>query len=390
MTSRPAFSYPVPHSTFIPLSYESVTTSGRILKRKRTKSLATNPDGDDGDEPDDDGTEPQHDENEDATAAAASHALQIPSLTRTPADETVEYALDFDPIYGEKRKALGRTLEHRIRNAGYADDITEALPPVQPVSLQAKHMDHVNTILHICLLRRDWKRAKRAFKLLLMSDTERDTNNLRLKRIWKLGVEILSWEVDHSAAEESTSSGGGGGASDRVVKRDYTKVFEYINRLVIMYPHYRHYTVGKGVNATTIMPILLHFEVVALQERLAAALDKGPNSVGDVAGVLTGITATTDRLKTLQETPPWIDMLELWKLRGQLHNWAADLSSSLLKDEKEYVRHRVLAHRVAGKMKERGLAGWEEFTLGDQASVSDDDDEEISAWDLTQDKKWAG
>ncbi|KAJ6262343.1 hypothetical protein Dda_3150 [Drechslerella dactyloides] len=392
MTSRPAFSYPVPHSTFIPLSYESVTTSGRTLKRKRTKSLATNPDGgdnDDADGPDDDSGQLQHDEDEDAThlrgvgpaatpwTPTASRALQVPTLTRTPADETAEYALDFDSIYGEKRKVLGRTLEHRIRNAGYADDITEALPPTQPVSLQAKHIDHVNTILHVCLLRRDWERAKRAFRLLLLSDPERDTKNLRLKRIWKLGVEILSWEVDHSVTEGDASSG-----SSDFVKRDYTKVFEYINRLIIMYPHYRHYTVGKGVNATTMMPILLHFEVLTLQERLMAALIKGPDSLGEIAGVVSGIVAATDRLKTLQETPPWIDMADLWRLRGQLHIWAADLSSSLLLDDNGYMRHRISAHRVAQKMKERGIIGWEEFLFGDQETMSDGD--ELPAWDLMQ------
>ncbi|KAF3919314.1 hypothetical protein ABW21_db0201486 [Orbilia brochopaga] len=396
MTSRPPFSYPVPHSTFIPLSYESTTASSNALKRKRSKSLATNPDGDDGDEPDSDG-DGQHDENADAThlrgpGERISHALQIPSLTRTPADETVEYALEFDSAFGEKRKTLARNLDHRIRNAGYADDITEALPPVQPITLQAKHMDHVNTILHLCLLRRDWRRAKRAFKLLLMSDPERDTKNLRLRRIWKLGVEILSWEVDHdqsAAARESTSSSGSS-ANDSVVKRDYTKVFEYINRLVIMYPHYRHYTIGKGVNATTIMPILLHFEVLDLQERLTAALAKGPDSVADVLGVITGIIAATDRLKGLQESPPWIDMAELWRLRGQLHIWAADLSASLLNDDKGYLRHRMLAHRVAWKMKERGLPGWEELTFGDQAIESDDEDGvSAHAWNPAKEQEWS-
>ncbi|EWC46207.1 hypothetical protein DRE_04585 [Drechslerella stenobrocha 248] len=314
-------------------------------------------------------------------ASASGQRVLVPTLSRTPMnrddedddDENEDYETAFDG----RRKTLGRALEHRIRNSGFADDIMEGVAPLQP---KAQHMNHVNTILHVCILRRDWARAKRAFKLLLRSDREQDVTHLRLKNIWKMGVEILSWETKERPA--LTGSPGTRADDCEEAPRDYTKVMEYMGRLVIMYPYYKHYVIGKGVNATTIMPILMHFEVLALQERLSIALANNDNQLAGILAVVSGILAATNRLKVLQETPPWIDMVDLWKLRGQLHIWAADLSARLLNDTKTHVRHRILAHRVARKMRERGLSGWEEFIFGDEEAVLDD---EMFAEGLLQD-----
>ncbi|EPS36929.1 hypothetical protein H072_9543 [Dactylellina haptotyla CBS 200.50] len=394
MTSQAAYFsyYPVPHSTFTPISHEPVSASGLTRKRKRTKSLLTNPEEEEEqEEEEDDG---DHDAAQLRTAATSSGGdglAPLPSLT-TAANEAEEEEGEGDDDDDDdetsadhKRKALARNPEHRIRNAGYARDLLDALPPLQPSSLQAKHMNHVNTILHICLLRRDWKRAKRAFKLLLLSDSETDIRNLRLKRIWKIGVEVLSWdgvandskntlrraEEDEEKEEEEVEA-----ATEKArPRRDYTKAVEYMNRLIIMYPHYKHYVVGKGVNATTILPIMMHFEVLALQDKLSTALKTGEETV--VTEVISGITAVTDRLRTLQETPPWIDMVELWKLRGQLHIWAADLNLTLLNDEGAHLKCRITGHKVAQKMKERGVDGWQEFVF-DYHDDNDDDRNEFT------------
>ncbi|KAK6528916.1 hypothetical protein TWF694_004145 [Orbilia ellipsospora] len=398
MTSQPAFTYPIAHSTFIPVSYQSVTTSGQIRKRKRTKSLGTEPGQDDGDDNGDGDNADQasdreeardvaQDENRNASqrqqsstssggglrslASQAQTATAAPwapvnALTVASADDKSNDENNTSDDQSEEKSKPGRgNIEHRIRNAGYGADITDALPPIQPSSLQAKHMSHLNTILHLCLLRRDWKRAKRAFKLLLLSDSQTDVRNLRLKGIWKLGVEILSWEEEEITAPDNRE--------DSSPKRDYTKAVEYMNRLVIMYPHYKHYVIGKGVNATTILPILMHFEIFALHEKLSTALTSGEATV--VIEVIAGITAVTDRLKSLQETPPWVDMGELWKLRGQLYTWAADLSLRLLNDEGTHIKYKILGHKLALKMKERRISGWKEFAFEYDGEIIDEDDD---------------
>ncbi|KAK6350895.1 hypothetical protein TWF718_004078 [Orbilia javanica] len=383
MTSKPVFSYPVPHSTFIPLSYESVTASGQTRKRKRTKSLATNASDNLGE-----GEEEEHEQEQEQKQGKAK-GVQGPALgggndaglrgLATPRDHAPTAATliasldnfddemlddddddvdDDDDIIDGKRNRLASNLEHRIRNAGYADDILERLPPVQPTSLQAKHLSNINTLLHLCIIRRDWERAKRAFRLLLLSDSETDVKNLRLKTIWKLGVEILSWEHQHLVDSENQRDTDGPGDTS-ASKRSYAKAVEYMNRLIIMYPHYKHYVVGRGVNATTILPVLMHFEILALHEKLSTALKSGELDV--ILEVISGINAVTERLKTLQETPPWVDMESLWRLRGQLYFWAADLSLMLLNDEEGHVKYRIAGHKLSLKMKERGLSGWEEF-----------------------------
>ncbi|KAK6534530.1 hypothetical protein TWF281_005844 [Arthrobotrys megalospora] len=393
MTSKPVFSYPVPHSTFIPISYESVTASGQTRKRKRTKSLATNAS---------DNIEEEEEQEKEKEAVlqdgddvglrnlAASQGRTPTTVPWTPTnahaplsaltsgsgdiDEMLDDGddvADDDDNFDGKRKGLTNNLEHRIRNAGYADDIIEALPPTQPTSLQAKHLSNINTLLHLCILRRDWGRAKRAFRLLLLSDSQSDVKSLRLKTIWKLGVEILSWECQQPVDVENRQEMGDlSGVS--AVKGNYSKTMDYMDRLVIMYPHYKHYIVGKGVNATTILPILMHFEILALHEKLSAALKSSEVSV--VLDVISGIGAVTDRLKTLQETPPWVDMGDLWKLRSQLYFWAADLSLTLLNDEAGHIKYRIAGHKLSQKMKERGLPGWEEFLFEHNQVLVDDDD----------------
>ncbi|KAF3924600.1 hypothetical protein AA313_de0200971 [Arthrobotrys entomopaga] len=398
MTSQPAFTYPIAHSTFIPLSYQSVTTSGQTRKRKRTKSLGTEPgqeddDDEDVDRPSDGEDDEKVAENENLNAVqrqstgngndSSSGGLRGPvSQTQTPTAvpwtpviALTPASVDGEPddenntsndetVSEETRKSARGNLEHRIRNAGYDEDITDALPPTQPSSLHAKHMSNLNTILHLCLLRRDWKRAKRAFKLLLLSDSETDVRNLRLKGIWKLGVEILSWEDENATTDDQ---------GDSPPNKDYTKAMEYMNRLVIMYPHYKHYVIGKGVNATTILPILMHFEILALHDKLSTALTTGEATV--VIEVIAGITAVTDRLKSLQETPPWVDMVELWKLRGQLYTWAADLSLTLLNDEKTHIKYKIIGHKLALKMKERRIPEWKEFAFEYDGEIIDDEDD---------------
>ncbi|KAK6361863.1 hypothetical protein TWF730_005575 [Orbilia blumenaviensis] len=380
MTSKPVFSYPVPHSTFIPISYESVTASGQTRKRKRTKSLATNASDyiEEEEERDKEEGEPVPRSGDDvglrSLAASQGHipksAPWDPTNARTPlptltvdssnlSDEMLDDDdFDDDGIIDGKRKGLASNLEHRIRNAGYADDIMERLPPTQPTSLQAKHLSNINTLLHLCILRRDWERARRAFRLLLLSDSETDVKNLRLKTIWKLGVEILSWSyqqpVDAENQQETNNPDG-----ESVAGGDYAKAMEYMGRLFVMYPPYKQYVAGKGANAITILPILMHFEILALHEKLSTALKSGESSV--VLGVISGIDAVTKRLENLQGAPPWVDMGDLWKLRGQLYFWAADLSLMLLNDQAGSIRYRISGHKLSRKMKDRGLAGWEEF-----------------------------
>ncbi|KAK6521379.1 hypothetical protein TWF506_001599 [Arthrobotrys conoides] len=403
MTSKPVFSYPVPHSTFIPLSYESVTASGQTRKRKRTKSLATNA-SENIEEEEEEQQEQDKEEEEgpvpkggnDAslrglatpqdrvptTASWAPTGAHKPSPPLTASlgnsddemlnDDNDDADDDDDDLIDGKRKRLASNLEHRIRNAGYADDIMERLPPMQPTSLQAKHLSNINTLLHLCILRRDWRRAKRAFRLLLLSDSETDVKNLRLKTIWKLGVEILSWDIQRPAdVENQQDTDGPGDASGP--KRNYAKAVEYMDRLVILYPHYKHYVVGKGVNATTILPILMHFEILELHEKLSTALKSGESRV--VLDVISGIEAVIKRLKTLQETPPWVDMGDLWKLRGQLYTWAADLSLMLLNDQEGHIRYKLAGHKLSRKMKERGLPGWKEFSSQNDEVLIDEDSE---------------
>src|SRR4051812_10115136 len=109
MTSKSAFTYPVPHSTFIPISHRSVspnTYNQSSRKRKRAKSSTTNID---------------EEENEDGEGIE----LRTPSPNglagwtsvnphmRGSTTPNVDYG--YESTSEEQRKKLGSNFEQRIR-----------------------------------------------------------------------------------------------------------------------------------------------------------------------------------------------------------------------------------------------------------------------------------
>jgi hypothetical protein len=85
---------------------------------------------------------------------------------------------------------------------------SETLVPLQPKtidpkasrSLATKRLQNLTAILHVSLLRRDIKRAERAFAILLRCEKQ----GVSLRTLWELGLEVAlrSTGVSSGKAEE--------------------------------------------------------------------------------------------------------------------------------------------------------------------------------------------
>jgi len=64
---------------------------------------------------------------------------------------------------------------------------TENPVPKQSKSLSFRRVQNLTAILHLSLLRRDEKRAVRAFSLILRCEK----HGVTLRKLWELGVEVL-------------------------------------------------------------------------------------------------------------------------------------------------------------------------------------------------------
>jgi hypothetical protein len=76
----------------------------------------------------------------------------------------------------------------------------KTLEPKAPRSLSSKRLQNITAILHISLLRRDIKRAERAFAILLRCEK----HGVTLRMLWELGLEITirSTGISKGKAEE--------------------------------------------------------------------------------------------------------------------------------------------------------------------------------------------
>jgi RNA polymerase I specific initiation factor len=88
--------------------------------------------------------------------------------------------------YKKGLKASGTPTDGSVENSVLPKSETYLVPKVSQ-SLITRRIQNLTAILHLSLLRRDIKRAKRAFSILLRC--ERYGINLRM--LWELGLEIL-------------------------------------------------------------------------------------------------------------------------------------------------------------------------------------------------------
>ncbi|KAK0357473.1 hypothetical protein LTR87_000054 [Friedmanniomyces endolithicus] len=256
-------------------------------------------------------------------------------------------------------------LKTRENSVSVADELAAFNPPLyvskailddQISSLKRRHVDNLTTLLHACMLRGDWKRALRAWGLLLRTEIGGRAVDVRQQGRWGIGAELLMRRDAELPAlptpfdpEESDVPS----FSDAGFKAART----YYERLILQYPHTPR--TQHNVNALTFYPALFNIWIYEVQSRAKTIADRKQE--------LEEALSIADRMDELLVSPPYDSSAVLLYLRGMFGLWLADLyagssyaagtddedsehSDIIIAEEKERDRERALRSRGEASM----------------------------------------
>ena len=221
-----------------------------------------------------------------------------------------------------------------------------------------QHVAVLTAILHRCMLEGDYTRAGRAWGMLLRMEFDGHSIDLRTQGIWGLGAEILMFregQLDNGQVQESndyhesqvgetvlsSDSPGERRAVSLFDRRGFLKAKDYYERLILQYPYRK--SAPNAVSSLHFYPAMFTFWIFSVQEQGKAMSNsaKKVNSNGITkdqdaksrSSVLENAseqaTEINARLDELLVSPPYSDDARLWRLRGLVALWEADLIQSL-------------------------------------------------------------
>lgn len=226
--------------------------------------------------------------------------------------------------------------------------------------LKRRHLAVVSTIMHTCLLRKDFLRAGRAWGLLLRAEVRGRPMDIRSQGLWGIGAEILlqknrkrvaDQDVGHDSDAESSNSVTHDipySTSLHFTREGFDKARSYYDRLILQFPH-RQWA-PNAVNSLDFYPAMFGLWVYSVQDEHAqatetmlkqrehstseAAQSTDDDLDGHVLSSQEDIRRTTlhsaeeiaSRLDEILMSLPFSDDPALWKLRAMIGLWIGDLS----------------------------------------------------------------
>jgi len=212
------------------------------------------------------------------------------------------------------------------------------------------HLSMVSAIMHRCLLEGDCLRAGRAWGLLLRGEVNGHSVNPRSSHRWGLGAEILLRSEAQRLMYVPEQSADGSTFPEYLFGSDgVEKAKDYYERLILQYPYCKASPHSTGPMDFYIAMFGLWICSVVAQESLAkralvtaSYADSEKSTIFGVVGrqyerkemirreTLRGAQEIADRLEQLLSSPPYTDRTEIWKLRGMVGLWMADLIPTVL------------------------------------------------------------
>lgn len=239
----------------------------------------------------------------------------------------------------------------------------------QSTSVKRRHLDNLTTILHQCMLKEDWKRASRAWGLLVRTEIDGLGIDIRQHGRWGFGAEILmrreqsdapSTHVDPArrvSSDESSSvieDDDANQPAQCIADEGFKLARDYYERLILQYPHtpYAQHSVNAKVFYPAFFNVWIH-EVQARYKRLRNELNafqrpshhsiaSDASSDGDGGGSsrpashqelaareVQDATPIAERLDQLLLSPPYDVSESLLHLRAMIGLWLSDLYTTL-------------------------------------------------------------
>lgn len=202
--------------------------------------------------------------------------------------------------------------------------------------LRQRHLRILAAALHRSLLRADYVRARRVWSLLLRTEMDGHSADLRFGHRWGIGAELLLQHGEHqlnnasfdpvSASHPSAShpAASPGEAADANI----AAVLAYYDRLRIQYPHNKYLPSATGPLEFVLAKLSLCLSAVASKQTKYQAADAevigaSPQETLDEARTILG------ELDRYAASPPFSDHGAFSRLRGMLETWIRDLSDDL-------------------------------------------------------------
>lgn len=236
------------------------------------------------------------------------------------------------------------------------------------VGLRQQHYTVLTSLLHRCLMEKDYMRASRAWGILLRLEVHGHPLDIRAQERWGVGAELL---LNGNTNNEARPSLG-----------NLMRAKDYYERLILQYPYRKHSP--DAVSSLTFYPVMFGLWIYSIQLRYkftveeSAGRSKGDDdpeaahiseiepegSVSSTSSARTAVQAEACRIaveqanevvKKLGElliSPPYSDHSGLWKIQGMLFLW---LSQLLDRNPKEGRQERQKALRKAYEAFSRAL-----------------------------------
>ncbi|KAL9005400.1 MAG: hypothetical protein Q9188_001842 [Gyalolechia gomerana] len=229
--------------------------------------------------------------------------------------------------------------------------------------LRQQDLSVLTSLLHRCILEKDYQRASRAWGMLLRMEVNGHPLDIRAQERWGIGAELLL----HGGTSLASQVGPEGNETSELDKRRLVRpagslqrgliqARHYYERLILQFPYRK--TAPESISSLTFYPVMFGIWIHSVQLRYKIALQKSlqypsiGNSVdsdidsngdnkcsclssngGQVESRFAAYQAAIqdaneilERLNELLISPPCSDHSGLWKILGMLHLWIGHLS----------------------------------------------------------------
>jgi hypothetical protein len=196
-----------------------------------------------------------------------------------------------------------------------------------------RHLAVLTAIMHRCLLQYDYVRAARAWSMILRSELDGHSVDLRHGCRWGLGAEILlqqsrQWtdvtvEVNSDASESS---------DDHLSPEGFNRLKEYYDRLCLQYPYHKLFPDAIGPldfrSAMFGVWIYAYTNRTALGANIRAAVCESDHQGTNITTqeALRQAQRISKELVELVSSPPFSDSETFKNLKIMVDQWVADLA----------------------------------------------------------------
>ncbi|KAL8902791.1 MAG: hypothetical protein Q9207_004381 [Kuettlingeria erythrocarpa] len=225
--------------------------------------------------------------------------------------------------------------------------------------LRQQHYSVLTSLLHRCILEKDYARAGRAWGMLLRTEVNGHPPDIRAHDRWGIGAQILLNGPISPAVTDAAQSSIQGDSMPRhatpAILEGLTKAKDYYERLILQFPYQK--TTPDATSSLTFYPVMFGIWIHSIQHRYRTAIQEAAlnqkngnveessneansDNESSASGVakyqsdpVVAIRETTvheaneiaERLTELLTSPPYSDHAGLWKIKGMLLLWVSHL-----------------------------------------------------------------